>query len=222
MVKNRVYFVTTIAALAVSGGVCFASDDGDFQFWSTAGASVDLSKNWAATFEEEFRFGDNAGHLYYHHSEVGFVYKGLADWVSVGVNYRQIFEEDSSGEWRYENRPHLNAMLSSKFFGLDVSDRSRLEYRDREVQKDTWRYRNKVTVKLPVELTPLKLQPYFAEEVFLDLDGESFSRNRIYSGFSLNFAKNIKGEIYYLLQSTKSDDNWQDINVLGIALKVAF
>ena len=222
MVKNWVYFLTTIAALAVSGGACFASDDGNFQFWSTAGASVDLSKNWAATFEEEFRFGDNAGHLYYHHSEVGFIYKGLADWVSVGVNYRQIFEEDSSGEWCYENRPHLNATLSSKFFGLDVSDRSRLEYRDREIQKDMWRYRNKVRLKLPVELTPLKLQPYFAEEVFLNLDAEAFSRNRIYSGFSTNITKKIKGEIYYLLQSTKSGDNWKDINVLGIALKVAF
>lgn len=75
---------------------------------------------------------------------------------------------------------------------------------------------------MPVELTPLKLQPYFAEEVFLNLDAEAFSRNRVYSGFSTNITKKIKGEIYYLLQSTKSGDNWEDINVLGIALKATF
>jgi len=225
MRKPLVMVISAFAALAAGHFLiapCFAGGNGDFQFWSTAGASVDLSKNWGATFEEEFRFGDNAGHLYYHHSDLGFVYRGLANWASFGFGYRQVFEEDSSSEWRYENQPYLNATLSGNFFGLDVSDRSRLEYRDREVQEDTWRYRNKVTVKVPVALTPLKLQPYFAEEVFLNLEGEAFSKNRIYSGFSINLTEKIKGEIYYLLQSTKSGDNWKDINVLGIALKVAF
>jgi len=201
---------------------CFAGGNRDFQFWSTAGASANLSKNWVATFEEEFRFGDDAEYLYYHHSDLGFVYRGLADWLSVGFNYRQIFEEDSTGEWRYENRPHLNATLTGRFLGLDVSDRSRLEYRDREIQQDMWQYRNKITARLPVELTPIKLQPYFAEEVFLNLEGEAFCRNRFYAGFSTNFTKKIQGEVYYLLQSTKSGNNWNDINVLGIALRIAF
>ncbi len=85
-----------------------------------------------------------------------------------GVQLRQIFEEDSMGEWQQENRPHLNATLTGKVSGLSVSNRSRLEYRDREAQQDTWRYRNKLTMNLPVELTPLKLQPYFADEVFFE------------------------------------------------------
>ncbi len=217
-----VYVVAVLVTSYFFDVPCFGFDDGDFQFWSTAGASVNLSKNWAATFEEEIKFGDNAGHFYYHHTDLGFVYKGMADWVSVGFNYRQISEEDAKGIWREEHRPHLNATLTSKLFGLDVSDRSRLEYRDREIQKDIWRYRNKVTVRLPVELTQFKLQPYLADEVFLNLAGERFDKNRFWSGFFVDLTKNIKGEIYYMLDSTKSGANWKETNVLGISLKVAF
>jgi hypothetical protein len=217
-----VYVVAVLVTSYFFDVPCFGFDDGDFQFWSTAGASVNLSKNWAATFEEEIKYGDNAGHFYYHHTDLGFVYKGLADWVSVGFNYRQTSEEDATGIWREEHRPHLNATLTSRLFGLDVSDRSRLEYRDREIQKDIWRYRNKVTVRLPVELTQFRLQPYFADEVFLNLAGEMFDKNRFWSGFFIDLAKNIKGEIYYMLDSTKSGANWKETNVLGISLKVAF
>ena len=218
---SQVYFAITIATLAVSCGVCFASDD-NFEYWATAGASFDINKDWGCTFEEEMRFKDGGGEFYYHHSDLGFVYKSLANWIDLGVNFRKVYSKDSSGEWTQENRPHLNATLKGKVFGLDVSDRSRLEYRDRENEKDVWRYRNKVTVKWPVELTKLKLQPYLAEEAFINLDEEGFSRNRMYSGFSINLSKKVKGDIYYLRQTSKSGEKWEDINVIGTGLRFYF
>ena len=142
---------------------CLAVDDGDFQFWSTASASFDINNDFGAKFEEEFRFGGDAGRLYYNHSDLGLVYRSLADWIDVGVNYRQVFARADRGEWRQENRPHVNVTLKGRLFDLDVSSRSRLEYRDREKRDDVWRYRNKFTVKLPFELTPLKLKPYLAQ-----------------------------------------------------------
>jgi hypothetical protein len=217
-----VYVVAVLVTSCFFDVPCFGFKSGDFQFWSDTRASVNLNKNWEATFEEEMKLGGNAGHFYYHHSDVGFVYKGLADWLSVGFNYKQVYEKDAAGKWREEHRPHLNATLTGKLFGLDVSDRSRLEYRDREIQRDIWRYRNKITVKLPIELTRFRLQPYFADEVFLNLAGERFDRDRFWSGFFIDLTKNIKGEIYYMLELAKSGANWKDTNVLGISLKVAF
>lgn len=202
--------------------ICFAFDDGDFQYWSNAGVSVELNKDWTATFEEEFRLGDDGGHLYYHHSDAGFLYKGLAKWIDVGFNYREVFEKDSSGEWRQEHRPHLNIILKSKLSGLDFSSRSRFEYRDRENQKDLWRYRNKFTVKLPFELTELKLKPYVADEVFIPLNDDNIERNRLYSGVAFNLSKNIKADIFYLWQSSRSSKEWKDIDVLGMSLKLYF
>jgi len=220
--KNRAYFILTVTCVLLTSEVCFAFDDEDFQFWSTNNASLDINKDWKATFEEEFRLADDAGQLYYHHSDLGFVYKGLADWINVGANYRQVFKKDSKGQWMQENRPHLNVTLKGRLFALDLSDRSRFEYRDRENKKDVWRYRNKVTVTLPLELTEIKLQPYFAEEVFTNFDEQDIHENRFYSGVSLKLSEDIKGGVYYLRRSTKSGCDWKDANVLGIQLKFYF
>ena len=221
-IKNWSCFIVTVIAIVLISEVCFAYDDEGFQWWSTAGVSYDINKDWKVTFEEEFRLGDDGGHLYYHHSDLGFVYKSLADWIDLGFNYRQAFEKDNKGEWREENRPHLNITLKGKLFDLDLSDRSRFEYRDRENKKDLWRYRNKFTVKFPLELTKLKLQPYLADEVFINFDEEGYNRNRLYSGASFKLSKNLEGNIFYLWQSSRSGGRWKDINVLGAGLKYRF
>jgi len=221
-VRNWVFFVVMAMAVLVISETCFAYDDGDLQYWSTASASFDIDKDWKFTFKEEFRLKESGGHLYHHHSDIGFVYKNLADWIDLGFNYRQVFEKDSKGRWRQENRPHLNVTLKGKLFDLDLSNRSRLEYRDRENKKDVWRYRNKVTVKLPFELTELKLKPYLADEVFITLNDDNVDRNRLYVGASFKLAKNLKGDVFYLRQSSRSSSGWTDINVIGTQLKFSF
>lgn len=221
-VKNWACFVVTVITVVLISEICFAFDDEGFQYWSTAGFSFDIDKDWKVTFEEEFRLGDDGGHLYYQHSDLGLVYKNFGDWIDLGLNYRQIFEKDSKGKWRPENSPHFNITLKGRLFDLDLSNRARFQYRDRENKKDVWRYRNKVTVKLPLELTKLKLQPYLANEVFINLDEEGYNRNRLYSGVSFKLSKNLKGNVFYLWQSSKSGGGWKNVNVIGTGLKFYF
>jgi hypothetical protein len=212
-----------LVCVSFLSGPCFAFDDGDFQWWTSTGVSFDINKDWRCSFEEEFRFGDDAGELYHHHSDLGFVYKSLADWVEMGFNYRQIFERtDSEGDWKRENRPHLNVTLKGRLFGFNVSDRSRFEYRDREDQEDCWRYRNQFTIKAPFELTGLKLKPYVADEVFIPLNDDNITRNRVYAGVSFKLLEEMSGEVFYLWQSSRSCGDWNDINVLGTRLKFSF
>ena len=220
--RNKVCFVVAAMIIAAAGEICFASGDGDFQYWSTAGASFDINKDWKFAFEEEFRLGDDADELFYHHTDMGFIYRGLGEWIDLGFNYRQVFEKDSEGEWRQENRPHLNVTFKGELFGLDVSDRSRMEFRDRENKEDVWRYRNKLTVKLPFELTNFKLQPYLADEVFITLNDDNIDKNRLYAGFSVKLSKDINGEVYYMLQHSRSNEQWDHANVLGTAIKLRF
>ena len=216
-------FLAALICGGVPSGLCFAFDDGDFQYWNAAGVSFDINKDWGCSFEEEFRFGDDAGELYYQHSDLGFVYKGFAEWIDLGFNYRQVFERtDSEGEWKQENRPHLNVTLKGQLFGFNVSDRSRFEYRDREDKNDLWRYRNKVTAKFPLELTELKLKPYLADEVFVPLNDDNITKNRVYAGVSFRVLENMTGEVFYLWQSSRSSGDWNDINVLGTRLKFRF
>jgi len=199
----------------------FAYDDGDFQYWNTESASWKLDKDLTIALEEEFRFGDDASNLYYQHSDIGATYSGLADWLSIGINYRHIFEEKSS-KWKQENRPHLNATLKWKAADISLSNRLRLEYRNREDAEEFWRYRNKFSIKMPIKLSKFEIQPYVEEEIFYDFDEETLNRNRLYSGFNLKLLKNLNAQAYYLWESTEKSDKWNDIHVLGTKLKLSF
>ena len=200
---------------------CYAFDDGDFQYWNSESISVKLKKNWKIELGEEFRFGDVAGNFYYQHSDLGLTYSGLFKWLDIGVNYQLVFEEKND-DWQYENRPHLNAALKYEINGFKLSDRNRFEYRNKEKSEDGWRYRNKFTIKFPLKLTHFEIQPYVADEIFIDFNEETFNKNRLYGGLNFKIFKNLKIEIYYLWQNNEKNDKWTDINVLGTKLRLAF
>lgn len=200
---------------------CFAFDDGDFQYWNTESASWRINKLWQLTLEEEFRFGDDASDFYYQHSDFGATYSGIADWLDIGINYRQIFEEKSD-DWKDENRPHLNATVKFKLSDFTCSTRNRFEYRNIEDADNFWQYTNKLTVNLPLKLTRLEIQPYLADEIFVDFDQEELSRNRLYAGFALKLLQGLKGELFYLWQRSKKTGKWSDYHIIGSKLKLPF
>ncbi|MDD2690135.1 MAG: DUF2490 domain-containing protein [Candidatus Omnitrophica bacterium] len=216
---KKTIFVITGLTLFLAAKV-YAYDDGDFQVWHTENQEVKVNKKSKITFEEEFRWGDDASEFYYHHYDAGLVHS-LNKHLDLGINYRQVYEK-KSGEFKVENRPHVNAILKYDLYGFKLDDRNRLEYRHFDYQADSWRYRNKFSVKFPWKFTGLEIQPYLADEIFLDFQNKAFSRNRFYSGITMSFTKNLKGEIYYLLQSSRSKDIWTHANVLGTKLKLVF
>lgn len=218
-VKRLVFCIMILGVLFCNVG--FAFDDGDFQYWNNEVVSLKINEDWEASFEEEFRLGDNGGNLYYQHSDWGVTYSGVAEWLDLGVFYRHIFEKKDS-KWRRENRPHLDAAVKWELFDCAMSNRGRFEYRNREDAEDFWQYRNKFTMKLPFKFTKVQIQPYIADEIFIDFDEERLNRNRLYSGFSMKLTKNLKGEIFYLWQRSKKDDKWSGLNVLGTKLKLSF
>ncbi len=200
----------------------YAFDDNDFQVWNTDTEEFKVNKDLKVALEEEFRWGDNASQFYYHHYDVGIFYALNKHW-SVGGGYRHVYEL-RKGEFKLENEPYLTATLLLKKQGFILDSRNRLEYRHFDFQDDSWRYRNKFTLKFPWKFTKIEIQPYVADEIFVGLGGgtNEFNQNRLSAGFGMNLTKNIKGEIYYLLQSTKSSDIWADANVLGTKIKIAF
>lgn len=221
MVRKTYLSAVVFLFLCAVSAAGYAFDDGDFQYWNTNAVSKKIHDQWKLTGEEEFRWGDNARNPYYNHTDIGIVYSGLARWFDIGFNYRYIREE-KNGRWRYENRPHIDATVKWKFFDVSLSNRGRFEYRDREKAENFWRYTNKFTVKAPGKFTLLEIQPYVADEIFYDFDGETLNRNRLYGGMSFLVFKNVNGEVYYLWESTEKSEKWNDIHVLGTKLKIAF
>lgn len=221
---SAVYLIVGVMSFAHLGGNCLAGDDDDegFEFWNTTGASFDLDNNWSVCVSELLKLGNDARELTYHYTDLGFIYQGLADWLDLGLNYRLAYSKDSDGQWSQENRPHVNLTVESRLGDIDLSDRSRFEYRDRQNDPDLWRYANKLALELPYEFTKWKLRPYFADQVYIKLDGSGFDGNKIYSGFSFTPSANTSGGFYYARGSNKTDGKWSDTNILWLQLRFYF
>lgn len=73
-------------------------------------------------------------------------------------------------------------------------------------------------------ITPkLKLEPYAANEIFVDFkDRGGFTQNRLFGGLGITILKGAKAEFYYMLQSKKSSGEWKDADIFGSKFKVAF
>ncbi|HEC02413.1 MAG TPA: DUF2490 domain-containing protein [Phycisphaerales bacterium] len=217
--RTAAHLIVAIVFAAPFGRDCLA---GDFEFWNTTGACFDLDKDWRVRVDELLKLGKDAGELTYHHTDLGFVYQGLADWLDLGLHYRQVFDKDDELGWCRENRPHVNLTVKSRLADIDISDRSRFEYRDKECDPDVWRYTNKLTVRLPHEFTKWKLRPYLADHVYINLEGQAFDGNKIYSGFSFQPSANTRGALYYVWDTDKTDGKWTSTNILWVQLRFYF
>ncbi|MFA4991144.1 MAG: DUF2490 domain-containing protein [Candidatus Omnitrophota bacterium] len=216
--SRAIVLMLLIVLTSVNG---HAYDDGDFQIWNTDSEEFKINDNSKAVLEQEFRWADNANEFCYHHYEAGFFYS-LKRYLNVGLGYRHIYELNR-GKFKLEKEPFLTAALSWDLNGFRIEDRSRMEYRYFDYQVDSWRYRNKLGVKFPWKFTSMEIQPYLSDEIFVGFGATNqFNRNRFSSGVGMSISKNIKGELYYMLQDSKSAGKWTDINILGTKIKIAF
>jgi len=198
----------------------YAYKDNDFQFWNTESEEFKINKDAKIVFEEEFRWGGSAKEFYYQHYDVGFFYN-LEKYLNVGGGYRHVLSK-TRGKFLVENEPYITATLLWDIAGFKFDDRSRLEYNHYDYKDDTGRYRNKISIKAPWKFTKFQIQPYLSDEIFILIDdGQRLNQNRFSAGLGMTFTKNLKGEIYYMLQSSKTN-KWTEINVLGTKLKLSF
>ena len=212
--------IVLISFMLTIVNLVYAYDDGDFQIWSTEVQEFKINKDLKVALEEEFRFGDNADDFFYHHYDLGFTYS-LNKSLNLGAGYRHIYEK-KKGKFKLENEPYLIFAYKWEWFKFKFDDRSRLEYRHFEYQTDSWRYRNKFTLRFPFRFTKLEIQPYLSDEIFLNFYGAAFTKNRFYSGLEFTVTKNIRADVYYLLEHTKTGRIWPDVNVLGTKIKILF
>lgn len=217
--RKKSFFAAIVFVMAI-GATAYAYDNGDFQVWHTENQEFRIAKNSKIILEEEFRWGDDGSDFYYHHYDAGFRYSPNNN-LDLGLNYRQVYEK-KSGEFLEQNIPYAYATFKAEFSGFKLEDRNRVEYKHFDTQDDSWRYRNKFTLKFPWKWTKSGIQPYLADEIFIEMDNGEFNRNRFYAGFGFDLLKHLRGEIYYLLQTSKSSGSWVNANVLGTKLKLVF
>ena len=107
-------------------------------------------------------------------------------------------------------------MVFSKLRDVDVINRSRLEYRHFDDYDNVWRVRHKIRVDSPVTFTPLQIEPYVAEEISYNFNGDRFYGNRIQTGLFIPLHENVRLDLFYFWHIGKEDDHdWSNTNVIG-------
>lgn len=202
MIRRTLFLCLILGLAAILNIKSYAYDDGDFQVWNTDVEEAKISKDAKIALEEEFRWGDNAGEFYYHHYDVGFFYN-LKDYFNIGRGYRHVYDL-KKGKFKLENEPYLTATLLWGLRGFKFEDRSRMEYRHFAYQSDSWRYRNKITLKLPWKFSGMEIQPYLSDEVLVGFGTTNqLNQNRFSAGVGMNLAKNTKAEIIICCRAVK-------------------
>lgn len=209
-------FISMICIFCISQT---ARSESDWEYWTAFGVTESINENVTANFSPELRYRGGAGGHYYTHFDLGLDWK-VNDWLVLGQYYRHV-EEKKNDDWEIEKRPHFNATVKGKLFGLDISNRGRLEYRIKDSDDKSFRYRNKLTAKLP-KMTQFEIQPYVADEPFYDFDTDEFNKNRFYTGFNCRIYRKLKADVYYILESRKRNHHWTETNIFGINFKYPF
>lgn len=221
MFKNVVKIVVLVLCLVMVSFKAHAYDNGDFQIWNTDGEDVKIYKNVKFSMEQEYRFGENATELYYQHYDFGFVY-GFDKRLDLGFFYRLVFERYKK-KWREEDMPNVNATLKLDLWKFKFDDRNRIEYRHFRYKDDSVRYRNKFTLKYPIDFKKIKVSPYASDEIFIVSTGAGFNENRFFTGAEFELTKYVKADIYYMLKENRvTGDKWTWTNALGTKIKIAF
>ncbi len=221
MLTKIVGLLVLIVCFTIADFRAYAYDNGDFQIWNTDYEDIKIAKGVKYSMEQEFRFGEDASEFYYQHYEFGFVY-GFDKSLDLGFFYRLVLEKYKH-KWREEDQPNVNATLKLDLWKFKFDDRNRLEYRHFRYKDDSARYRNRFTLKLPIDFAKIKVSPYASDEIFISSDSTGFNENRFSSGMEFDLTKYVKADIYYMLKGNRiTGDKWTNANVLGTKVKIAF
>jgi len=205
---------------------------GQRQAWPSAAIAWDINGTWLLQLRETYYKNIGSSSVNSSDTDISAVYKGYKDKLDLGFGYHfigggRIREDDSTTE----NRPYVNATVRGKLFDIGASNRFMLEYRDFADKSDYFRFRNKITLFSLFEsydtravrlLNRERVKPYIADEVFFNFNGQGFSQNRVYLGIQLKIKKNISANPYYMFQTVKKDDQWQNNNIIGFDLTFSF
>ena len=212
--------VTLIALTCVN--VYAAYQSGDFQIWNTDEQSVAIGKGTKFTSQQEFRYGNGGGDIFYQHYDWGFAF-AFDKMLELALGYRLVYEKPKA-KWMEEDSYYTNITPKFEIWNFKIEDRNRIVYRQfRSPVPNQLRYRNRILVKYPIDFKKIVIAPYVSNEIFISSNGTGFNQDRLESGIEFGLTKYVKIDISYMMQSGKLyDHKWARANVLWLKSKIAF
>jgi hypothetical protein len=229
MKKLFLFLFTIFSCLSPAMSQTSEIDNLDYQFWNetqlifplvkTADDSGKTTDKLSVFLNGNLRVGRNIRHFVDERIGFGFNYKHNK-YVSFTPSYIYIAQQPATGVKQYESRLRFAVNLENSWRKFSVDDRNLVEYRFRNNNSDSVRYRNRLRFLYPIKKDKKELfVPFAANEVFYDFQAKTFSRNEFSAGLSRKLNTNITTEVFYLLRTNRSGSPKQ-INVFGLNLKI--
>jgi hypothetical protein len=205
-----------------------------WQVWFDQAADTELSEKSSVRAGQSLRYACDDGQLATYYLEAGYTRHAL-DWLDWGLAYRQQYDK-RDGRWLEENRPYAEVTPRWRTRMVTVSDRNRVEYRIREDQDDTSRYRNKLAVQYNEWEAGFGLKPYVAVEAFVDASADLKERDqtRFTIGIRTDPEKHVLRKVkdrmrhewamdYYVTrQRVEKSGEWESSYIAGVQLGIKF
>ncbi len=182
------------------------TQDQDFMLWSKLGLKYEISKKTRLSFEEEFRFYENASRLEQNHTEIG-VRQKLSDKWDGGVFYRFIYETDPEKYYSLSHRAWMQIAYKWQWGQIKGSVRERLQstFQDYLSSKNGKIPDNKLRSKLSFSYKPAtgKIEPYVSTEFWYGITTNVpcfIDKFRIGVGLEYKQNRNVQWSIFYNYQ----------------------
>jgi hypothetical protein len=217
------FMALAVVAMLGMNPMCLASDE-DFLYWTKASFLVPIREQWEFGFAQKTGFEDEARRLDHHSQDYGLSYTHANGWLKLQGALKHAHAPTADrNDWTHEIRPHFSIAFLSKLRGVDVINRSRLEYRHFEDYDNIWRFRHKIRIDSPVRFTPLQIEPYMADEIFYNFNADRFYGNRVQAGLFIPLHEKVRLDLFYFWHTRKQDDqDWSNTNVIGSYVRFKF
>lgn len=204
--------MSCVAVLVVASLWAARSEAEDWGYSHNLFVKKKLSDRWSFESRSLFTSRENMHEIFLAVTDAGLSYD-VTKWLNLGASYRAGWILVGS-DYEYESRPLINLTLKKKVKGAFVSNRSRVEFRyydfDRE---DDVRFRNETRVVFPWKLTRWQLKPYLEEEFFYADNAGRINMNWVTAGFTYQVNENVRFKSGYRWNALKFGPQWEHRHV---------
>lgn len=172
----------------------------DTQLWNDVQIAVPVTKSIDLVFLGTLRIGRNISHPVDERIGVGFAFK-VGKYLTLAPAYLHINVQPFRNVGGYENRLNLPITIRFPLGRFTVSDRNLFERRLRHPGVDATRYRNRLQIDYPVQVSKTKFNLFASDEVFYDWSVDDWVRNRFAAGASKAWTKQFTTDLYYMRQN---------------------
>lgn len=211
--RNLIIVATTLCLCSLQ---TIATDNDNV--WFDYGINGKITDKVSITLAEELRYTEKDFDFVYRHTDLRFTIKIYPGW-DLEPTFRYT-EKYKNGETISIPGGYLNINNSNNYKEANIKTRIRFFYGDTGTQNNIIDLRPKILLTPKKGWTDIKLKPYIADEIMIDLNDFRLYKNRFSLGIQSTPYKIAKVGAFIMQEQTETvkDLGWQKAYNIGLSL----